>query len=35
LSEQLQRKSRILVLFPSFLQICHNWLLYSSFRNQN
>jgi hypothetical protein len=35
LSEQLQSKSRILILSPSFLRTRHNWLLCSSFRDQN
>jgi hypothetical protein len=35
LSEQLQTKSRLLVLSSSFVRTRHNWLLHSSFRDQN
>jgi hypothetical protein len=35
LSEQLQSKSRLLVLSSSFLWARHNWLLRSSLRYQN
>jgi hypothetical protein len=35
LSEQLQSKSWILVLSPSVLWTCHNWLSCSSLRDQS